>query len=234
MTAIVIFLVFASIVAVLWIGARDVRAGTMTPGELVQFVIYSVMVAGSVAALSEIWGELQRAAGATERMVELIHAADPIRDPARAARRLPARMQGRRSPSRTVTFRYPARPETPALHELDLRIRPGETVALVGPSGRRQDHDLPAPDAVLRPGRGPGDARRHRPARDGADRPAPAVRAGAAGAGDLRRLGAGEHPLRPAGGERRRGRGGGPRRGGARVHRAAAAGATTPTWASAG
>ena len=78
----------------LWIGARDVRAGAMTPGELVQFVIYAVMVAGSVAALSEIWGELQRAAGATERMVELIDAVDPIRDPARPVP-LPARVQGR-------------------------------------------------------------------------------------------------------------------------------------------
>ncbi len=133
MTAIVIFLVFASIVAVLWIGARDVRAGIMTPGELVQFVIYSVMVAGSVAALSEIWGELQRAAGATERMVELIHAVDPIRDPAEP-RAVPVRMQGDIS-FEGVTFHYPARPEAPAIHGFDLRIRPGETVALVGPSG---------------------------------------------------------------------------------------------------
>ena len=76
MTAIVIFLVFASVVGVLWIGARDVREGMMTPGELVQFVIYAVMVAGSAAALSEIWGELLRAAGATERMVELLDAVD--------------------------------------------------------------------------------------------------------------------------------------------------------------
>jgi ATP-binding cassette subfamily B protein len=133
LTAIVIFLVFASIVAVLWIGARDVRAGAMSPGELVQFVIYSVMVAGSVAALSEIWGELMRAAGATERMVELIHAADPMSDPVHP-RAAPARMQGAIA-FEAVTFHYPARPETAALHELTLSIRPGETVALVGPSG---------------------------------------------------------------------------------------------------
>jgi ATP-binding cassette subfamily B protein len=133
MTAIVIFLVFASIVAVLWIGARDVRSGAMTPGELVQFVIYSVMVAGSVAALSEIWGELQRAAGATERMVELIGAEDPIRDPAHP-RPLPARLSGEIA-FEAVTFRYPARPTHPALHGVDLHVRPGETVALVGPSG---------------------------------------------------------------------------------------------------
>jgi ATP-binding cassette subfamily B protein len=133
MTAIVIFLVFASIVAVLWIGARDVRSGAMTPGELVQFVIYSVMVAGSVAALSEIWGELQRAAGATERMVELLGAEDPIRDPAHP-RPLPPRPRGEIA-FEGVTFRYPARPTQPALHGVDLHVRPGETVALVGPSG---------------------------------------------------------------------------------------------------
>jgi ATP-binding cassette, subfamily B, bacterial len=133
LTGIVIFLVFASIVAVLWIGARDVRAGTMTAGELVQFVIYSVLVAGAVAALSEIWGELQRAAGATERMVELINAADPILDPAHP-RTLPRPVRGELG-FRAVTFRYPARPETAALHEIDLNVAPGETVALVGPSG---------------------------------------------------------------------------------------------------
>ena len=133
LSAIVIFLVFSSIVAVLWIGARDVRGGTMTPGELVQFVIYAVMVAGSVAALSEIWGELQRAAGATERMVELLHAEDAIRDPdAPVVPPAPARGE---IAFGDVTFRYPARPDAPALFDVGLRVRPGETVALVGPSG---------------------------------------------------------------------------------------------------
>jgi ATP-binding cassette, subfamily B, bacterial len=133
LTAIVIFLVFTSVVAVLWIGARDVRGGGMTPGQLVQFVIYAVMVAGSVAALSEIWGELQRAAGATERMMELIGAADAVRDPQRPVT-LPTRVRGEIA-FRGVTFRYPARPELMALRDLDLAVRPGETVALVGPSG---------------------------------------------------------------------------------------------------
>ncbi len=133
MTGIVIFLVFTSIVGVLWIGARDVRAGVMTPGELVQFVIYAVLVAGSVAALSEIWGELQRAAGATERMVELIDAEDAIRDPERPVP-APARARGEIG-FEGVTFRYPARPDVAALTGLDLHVRPGETVALVGPSG---------------------------------------------------------------------------------------------------
>jgi ATP-binding cassette subfamily B protein len=133
LSAIVIFLVFASIVAVLWIGARDVRAGAMSPGALVQFVIYAVIVAGSVAALSEIWGELMRAAGATERMVELIHAVDSVADPADPVP-LPARVQGAIG-FEDVTFRYPSRPETAALDRLTLSVAPGETVALVGPSG---------------------------------------------------------------------------------------------------
>ena len=133
MTAIVIFLISAGVVGVLWIGARDVRAGAMSVGDLVQFVIYSVMVAGSAGALSEIWGELQRAAGATERMVELIEAVDTIEDPARPVA-LPARAQGAIG-FEDVTFRYPARPEIAALDGLALTIRPGETVALVGPSG---------------------------------------------------------------------------------------------------
>jgi ATP-binding cassette subfamily B protein len=133
MTIIVIFLVFGGVVGVLWIGARDVRAGSMSPGELVQFVIYAVMAAGSVAALSEIWGELQRAAGATERLVELLRAADTVNDPVtpvllpRPARG-DIRFEG-------VTFRYPSRPDQSALDGIDLHVRPGETVALVGPSG---------------------------------------------------------------------------------------------------
>ncbi len=133
LTAIVIFLVFASVVGVLWMGARDVRAGEMTPGQLVQFVIYAVMVAGSAAALSEIWSELLRAAGATERLVELLGAVDTITDPARPVA-LPARVRGEIG-FEGVTFRYPARPETAALADVSFTVRPGETVALVGPSG---------------------------------------------------------------------------------------------------
>jgi len=133
MTVIVIFLVFAGVVGVLWIGARDVRAGAMSPGELVQFVIYAVMAAGSVAALSEIWGELQRAAGATERLVELLAAADSVRDPAEPVA-LPRPATGE-IVFDDVTFHYPTRPDQSALEGVDLHVRPGETVALVGPSG---------------------------------------------------------------------------------------------------
>ncbi|MFQ6549692.1 ABC transporter transmembrane domain-containing protein [Aestuariibius sp. 2305UL40-4] len=133
MVAIVIFFVFSGIVGILWVGARDVRTEVMSVGELVQFVIYSIMVAGSVAALSEIWSELQRAAGATERLVELLNAEDTVADPAQGAA-LPDLKKGEIC-FEDVTFAYPARPEIAALNGVDLTVNPGETVALVGPSG---------------------------------------------------------------------------------------------------
>ena len=133
LTVIVIFLVFSGVVGVLWIGANDVRAGSMSEGTLVQFVIYAVLVAGSVAALSEIWSELQRAAGATERLVELLGARDRVQDPPRPAA-LPRPVKGEIR-FENVTFHYPSRPAVPALSDVSLRVRPGETVAFVGPSG---------------------------------------------------------------------------------------------------
>ena len=133
MTVIVIFLVFTGVVCVLWIGARDVRGGGRSAGSLVQFVIYSVMVAGAVGALSEIWGELQRAAGATERLVELLGSDDPVQDPAQP-QALPSHVTGDIR-FENVDFVYPARPDVPALHNFDLHIKAGETIALVGPSG---------------------------------------------------------------------------------------------------
>lgn len=133
LTAIVIFLVFAGIVGVLWIGARDVRAGAMSIGSLVQFVIYAGIMAASSAALSEIWGELQRAAGATERLVELLNAEDTVNDPVRPLT-VPAPARGEIGFD-NVVFHYPTRPDDAALNGISLHIRPGETVALVGPSG---------------------------------------------------------------------------------------------------
>ncbi len=133
LTVIVIFLVFSGIVGVLWMGANDVRNGAMTEGVLIQFVIYSVIMAGSVAALSEIWGELQRAAGATERLVELLNAEDTVSDPS-GARALPQPVRGEIRFD-DVIFRYPARPEAVVLDHFSLHVKPGEAVAFVGPSG---------------------------------------------------------------------------------------------------
>jgi ATP-binding cassette subfamily B protein len=105
----------------------------MSPGELVQFVIYAILTAGAVAALSEIWGELQRAAGATERLAELLASTDTVADPQKPVA-LPRPARGEIT-FEGVTFHYPARPEQSALAGIDLTVSPGETVALVGPSG---------------------------------------------------------------------------------------------------
>ncbi len=133
LTAIVIFIAFSAIVGFLWMGATDVRAGDITEGELVQFMIYTIMVAGALAALTEIWGELQRAAGATERLVELLTAEDTVADPV-AAVAMPPALRGEITFD-DVSFSYPSRPSISALDQVSLQIAPGETVALVGPSG---------------------------------------------------------------------------------------------------
>ena len=132
LTAIVILLIFSGVVGVLWIGARDVRADVMSIGELVQFVIYAIMVAGAAASLSEIWSELQRAAGATERLVELLEAVDTVEDPSNPQ---PVPHVTGAIEFDDVTFHYPARPDIAALQGVSFKIEPGETVALVGPSG---------------------------------------------------------------------------------------------------
>ncbi|NBT29825.1 MAG: hypothetical protein EBT18_10150 [Gammaproteobacteria bacterium] len=129
MTMIVIFLIFSGVVGVLWIGARDVRTGDMSVGELVQFVIYAIMVAGAVGALSEIWSELQRAAGATERLVELLNAEDTVADPVSPK---PASQGKGEIVFDNVSFRYPSRPNVSALDQVSLTVAPGETIALVG------------------------------------------------------------------------------------------------------
>ncbi len=133
MTVIVIFLIFTGIVGVMWVGARDVRTEVMSQGQLVQFVIYAVMVAGAVAAMSEIWGEVQRAAGATERLVELLLTADSVTDPD-VPLRLPDTTEGHIL-FQDIAFVYPARPGAQVLQNVSFDVKPGETVALVGPSG---------------------------------------------------------------------------------------------------
>ncbi len=133
MTAIVIFLAFSAVVGFLWMGASDVRTGEISIGELVQFMIYTIMVAGALGALTEIWGELQRASGATERLVELLQAHDAVSDPQSPA--AAGNLQEASIAFEDVTFAYPGRPGISALEGINLTIKPGETVALVGPSG---------------------------------------------------------------------------------------------------
>ena len=133
LTAIGTMLVFGAITVVLWLGAHEVIAGRMTGGQLGQFVLYAMFVGASAAALTETWGDVQRAAGAMERLSELLQAEPAIRAPATPAT-LPARTQGRIA-FEHVSFRYPSRPETLALDDYTLEIAPGETVAFVGPSG---------------------------------------------------------------------------------------------------
>lgn len=135
LTMLAIVLVFGAIVFVLWLGAHAVLEGTMTGGDLGQFILYASIVAGSIGALSEVMGEAQRAAGATERLLELLSARSDIQDPAHPQPLPPRTANGARVALDDVTFNYPSRPETAALSHLRLDIAAGETVALVGPSG---------------------------------------------------------------------------------------------------
>ena len=154
LTALVITLVFGAIVFVLWLGANAVMAGTMSPGLLASFVLYAVITAGAIGGLTETWGDVLRAVGATERLMELLDAKSFIISPPSPATLLPssaAGKYGRNSEPRTtreqlegvgiavqfdrVRFSYPSRPDTLALDDFTLAISPGETIALVGPSG---------------------------------------------------------------------------------------------------
>ena len=133
MTVLVITAVMGSIIFVLWVGANQVQQGIMTGGQLASFILYAALVAGGVSTMAEVWGDVMRAAGATERLLELLHAESAINEstapqvllqPGQAAIRF-----------EQVAFHYPARPEMAALEDINFDITPGETVALVGPSG---------------------------------------------------------------------------------------------------
>src|SRR6202795_4140141 len=133
LTAVGIMLVFGGITFVLWLGARQLVGGTMTGGQLAQFIVYAAIVGSSAAALTEMWGEIQRAAGAMERLSELLQARPMIRAPERPIE-LPARVSGAIRFD-NVTFHYPSRPQHAALANFSLDVPPGETIAFVGPSG---------------------------------------------------------------------------------------------------
>ncbi len=133
LTAIIITAVMGTIIFVLWLGARQVNQGIMTGGELASFVLYAAMVAGSVSTMAEVWGDMMRAAGATERLLELLHTTSPITEPTQpVAVKMPSNAN---ITFHDVHFYYPSRPLTPALKRINLDIKAGETVALVGPSG---------------------------------------------------------------------------------------------------
>jgi ATP-binding cassette subfamily B protein len=133
LTAVVIFLVFASIVVVLWVGAQDVLAGHITPGRLSQFVLYAVFAAGGLSELSQVWGEIAQASGAAERLFEILDVEPQIKVLARPVT-LPTPARGEIE-FRDVSFEYPGRPNATVLNHVSFRVAPGEKLALVGPSG---------------------------------------------------------------------------------------------------
>jgi len=132
-TAIAILLVFGAIILVLWSGAHDVMGGRMSPGTLAQFVLYALIVGGSVGSLAEVWNELQRAAAGMGRISELLSEQADVASPAQPLA-LPVPVRGELAFD-DVNFHYPLRPDAPALEGFSLRVQPGETIALVGPSG---------------------------------------------------------------------------------------------------
>lgn len=133
LTAVVIAFIFGAVAVVLWIGGRDVLAGRISGGELSAFVFYAIVVAGSTGALSEVVGELQRAAGAMDRLNELLLVSSNIKIPSEP-KELPEKVSGAIK-FNGINFYYPSRPGQLALDDFTLEIKPGETVALVGPSG---------------------------------------------------------------------------------------------------
>jgi ATP-binding cassette, subfamily B, bacterial len=133
LTAVIITAVMGTIIFVLWLGARQVSQGVMTGGELASFVLYAAMVAGSVSTMAEVWGDIMRAAGATERLLDLLNATPAIEEPLSPQPLLNSKIAA--IEFKQVKFHYPSRPLTPALNNISLSISAGETVALVGPSG---------------------------------------------------------------------------------------------------
>jgi ATP-binding cassette subfamily B protein len=133
LTAIIIFIVFTSVVAILWVGSHDVLTGAISPGRLSQFVLYAAFAAAGLGQLSEVWGEVSAASGAAERLFEILRVKPEITAP-RAPRALPAPARGDVAFD-DVSFAYPARPDVPAVDHVSFSVRAGEKVAIVGPSG---------------------------------------------------------------------------------------------------
>jgi ATP-binding cassette subfamily B protein len=133
LTAVIIFIVFTSVVTILWIGSHDVLTGSITPGRLGQFVLYAAFAAAALGQLSEVWGEVSAASGAAERLFEILHVKSSITAPA-SPRALPVPARGDVVLDK-VSFAYPTRPDALAVDNVSLSVRAGEKVAIVGPSG---------------------------------------------------------------------------------------------------
>jgi ATP-binding cassette subfamily B protein len=133
LTAIIIFIVFSSVVGILWVGSHDVLSGAITPGRLGQFVLYAAFAASSLGQLSEVWGEISAASGASERLFEILHVQSAVAAPA-APVALPQPPRGDVSFD-NVSFAYPTRPDILSAAGVSLSVRAGEKVAIVGPSG---------------------------------------------------------------------------------------------------
>jgi len=133
LTVLIITAVMGTIIFVLWVGARQVHEGILTGGQLASFVLYATLVAGGVGTMAEVWGDVMRAAGATERLLDLLHADPAIREATQVES--PAHPSQAKISFDHVRFSYPARPQILALDDICLEIAPGESIALVGPSG---------------------------------------------------------------------------------------------------
>ena len=200
LTAIIIFIIFTSVVGILWVGSHDVLSGQISAGTLSQFILYAVFAAGALGELSQVWGEVSAASGAAERLFEILRVKPEIAAPAHP-RALPLPPRGDVA-FENVRFAYPTRPETFAIDGVTLNVRQGEKVAIVGPSGAGKSTLFHLLLRFYDPTSGTIALRRHSRARCRSARGAQAHRAGAAGFGHLRRQRARQHPLRPPGGQR--------------------------------
>ena len=133
LTVMMVTAILGTIIFVLWVGTRQVAAGEMSGGEMASFVLYAMMVAGAVGTMAEVWGDIMRAAGATERLIELLHADAAIKEPTNAQQLFNPKQAT--ISFKNVVFHYPSRPQIAALDDVSLEIAAGETIALVGPSG---------------------------------------------------------------------------------------------------
>jgi ABC-type multidrug transport system fused ATPase/permease subunit len=205
-----ILALFGGIVIVLWFGATQLQSGAITEGELTRFVLYTTFVAGAMGQAAELFSQIQKTVGATQRVRELLREPTEALTPPEAAvvARLPARLRGEVA-FEAVSFRYPARPEIAVLREVTLAARPGERIALVGPSGAGKSTLTALLLRFYDPEQWTPPHRRTRFARLPPGLAARAARDRAAGRAALRRHHRGEHRLRPAGRRSRRDRRGG-------------------------